>query len=115
MASIDGPWGSPVRCSLDGWHLPPPHKDTRGSVIASGDRPITLAWHLETKASTCIIGVSLGARLAYHLRMNAQGQAGQGLAEYALILSLIAIIAIAALVLLGREISAILSTLGAAI
>lgn len=53
--------------------------------------------------------------LAYHLAMQAQGQDGQGLSEYALVLSLIAIIAIAVLVLLGREISAILSTLGAAI
>jgi Flp pilus assembly pilin Flp len=37
---------------------------------------------------------------------------GQGLAEYALILSLIAIIAIAALIFLGGEISSILSTIG---
>jgi pilus assembly protein Flp/PilA len=37
---------------------------------------------------------------------------GQGLAEYALILALIAIIAIAALIFLGGEISAILSTIG---
>jgi len=42
-------------------------------------------------------------------------EAGQGLAEYALILSLIAIMAIAALVILGREISGVLSTVGAAI
>lgn len=61
------------------------------------------------------IRVALPASLAYHQPMRAQGQAGQGLAEYALILSLIAILAIAALVLLGREISAVLSTLGAAI
>jgi pilus assembly protein Flp/PilA len=40
---------------------------------------------------------------------------GQGLAEYALILSLIAIIAIAALIFLGGEISEILSTIGAQI
>ena len=40
---------------------------------------------------------------------------GQGLAEYALILALIAIIAIAALIFLGGEISEILSTIGAAI
>jgi len=40
---------------------------------------------------------------------------GQGLAEYALILSLIAIIAIAALIFLGGEISSILSTIGAQI
>jgi pilus assembly protein Flp/PilA len=38
---------------------------------------------------------------------------GQGLAEYALILSLIAVIAIAALVFLGTEISSILSSIGA--
>ena len=37
---------------------------------------------------------------------------GQGLAEYALILALIAIIAIAALIFLGGEISSILSTIG---
>ena len=38
---------------------------------------------------------------------------GQGLAEYALILALIAVIAIAALVFLGTQISTILSTIGA--
>lgn len=38
---------------------------------------------------------------------------GQGLAEYALILALIAVIAIAALVFLGTQISAILSSVGA--
>ena len=43
------------------------------------------------------------------------GERGQGLAEYALILSLIAIIAIAALIFLGGEISSILSSIGAAI
>lgn len=37
---------------------------------------------------------------------------GQGLAEYALILSLIAIIAIAALIFLGGTISSLLSTIG---
>jgi pilus assembly protein Flp/PilA len=40
---------------------------------------------------------------------------GQGLAEYALILALIAIIAIAALIFLGTQISTILSTIGAKI
>jgi pilus assembly protein Flp/PilA len=38
---------------------------------------------------------------------------GQGLAEYALILALIAIVAIAALVFLGGQVSAILSSIGA--
>ena len=40
---------------------------------------------------------------------------GQGLAEYALILALIAIIAIAALVFLGTQISTILSRIGSAV
>jgi len=40
---------------------------------------------------------------------------GQGLAEYALILALIAIVAIVALLFLGTQISNILSTIGAQI
>ena len=40
---------------------------------------------------------------------------GQGLAEYALILALIAIVAILALLFLGGQISAILSTIGASV
>ncbi len=40
---------------------------------------------------------------------------GQGLAEYALILALIAIIAIVALLFLGGQISTILNTIGKAI
>jgi pilus assembly protein Flp/PilA len=40
---------------------------------------------------------------------------GQGLAEYALILALIAIISIVALLFLGGQISTILSTLGQSI
>lgn len=40
-------------------------------------------------------------------------QEGQGLAEYALILALIAIVAVAALVFLGGQIAAILSHIGA--
>ncbi len=37
---------------------------------------------------------------------------GQGLAEYALILALIAIVAILALIFLGTQVSTILSTIG---
>ena len=37
---------------------------------------------------------------------------GQGLAEYALILALIAIVAIAALIFLGGQVSGILNTVG---
>jgi Flp pilus assembly pilin Flp len=40
---------------------------------------------------------------------------GQSLAEYALILALIAVVAIGALVFLGTQIQAILSEIGAAI
>ena len=40
---------------------------------------------------------------------------GQGLAEYALILALIAIVAIVALLFLGGQISGILSTVGASV
>ena len=40
---------------------------------------------------------------------------GQGLAEYALILALIAIVAIIALLFLGTQISVIISTIGNAI
>jgi pilus assembly protein Flp/PilA len=42
----------------------------------------------------------------------AQEEAGQGLAEYALILALVAIIAIVALIFLGGQISDILSHVG---
>jgi pilus assembly protein Flp/PilA len=45
--------------------------------------------------------------------LSRDDERGQGLAEYALILALIAIIAIAALIFLGGEISTILSTIGA--
>ncbi len=47
--------------------------------------------------------------------LTRQEEDGQGLAEYALILAIIAIIAIAALIFLGGQISSILSTIGAQI
>ncbi len=50
-----------------------------------------------------------------HIDAAATDERGQGLAEYALILSLIAIVAIAALIFLGGEISSILSTVGVAV
>ena len=53
--------------------------------------------------------------LTYHVRVEKPIEAGQGLSEYALLLSLIAIMAIAAFVVLGREVSAILSFVGEAI
>jgi Flp pilus assembly pilin Flp len=42
-----------------------------------------------------------------------KGDRGQGLAEYALILGLIAVVSIAALTFLGTTISDVLSTIGA--
>ena len=44
-------------------------------------------------------------------RLPQQGERGQGLAEYALILALIVVVAVAALVFLGTNISSILSTI----
>ena len=49
----------------------------------------------------------------YMTSMLRRDEEGQGLAEYALILALIAVIAIAALVFLGTQISSILSSIGA--
>jgi pilus assembly protein Flp/PilA len=46
---------------------------------------------------------------------NRSDEDGQSLAEYALILALIAVVAIAALVFLGTQINAILSQIGSAI
>ena len=48
-------------------------------------------------------------------RLLDRAERGQGLAEYALILALIAIVAIAALVFLGGQVSNILSSIGAAV
>ena len=48
-------------------------------------------------------------------RFSLQRQEGQGLAEYALILSLIAIVVIAVLLFLGGNIKTILSTIGNAL
>jgi Flp pilus assembly pilin Flp len=50
--------------------------------------------------------------LASLLRISGDDE-GQSLAEYALILALIAVVAIAALIFLGTEIREILSTIGA--
>jgi len=44
-----------------------------------------------------------------------RGEDGQGLAEYALILALIAVIAIVALLFLGGSISSILNTVGSSV
>ena len=44
-----------------------------------------------------------------------QDEEGQGLAEYALILALIAVVAIIALIFLGTQVSGILNTVGQSI
>ena len=51
-------------------------------------------------------------RRLHKLWMDLNQQAGQGLAEYALILALIAIVAILALIFLGSQISDKLSIVG---
>jgi pilus assembly protein Flp/PilA len=47
--------------------------------------------------------------------MLVRSEKGQGLAEYALILALIAILAVAALLFLGGQINSILSTIGSSL
>jgi pilus assembly protein Flp/PilA len=54
-------------------------------------------------------------RILRALRRQAGQDDGQGLAEYALILALIAIVAIIALLFLGGAISQVLSTVGSSI
>jgi pilus assembly protein Flp/PilA len=49
------------------------------------------------------------------LRMNLRKESGQGLAEYALILALIAVLAIAAITFMGGAINQMLSDLGNAL
>jgi len=53
--------------------------------------------------------------LQYLVSLIRSDERGQGLAEYALILALIAVLAIAAVTFLGGQINAILSDVGAAI
>ncbi len=61
---------------------------------------------------TQILVSQLTESLRAALRSNGGPAHGQGLAEYALILALIAIVAIVTLLFLGGQISTILSTLG---
>jgi pilus assembly protein Flp/PilA len=53
--------------------------------------------------------------LQYLISLIERDERGQGLAEYALILALIAVLAIAAVTFLGSQINAILSAVGQAI
>jgi pilus assembly protein Flp/PilA len=53
--------------------------------------------------------------LQYLISLIDRDERGQGLAEYALILALIAVVVIAAVTFLGSQINDILSSVGAAI
>jgi pilus assembly protein Flp/PilA len=53
--------------------------------------------------------------MLYSIRMRFAGEEGQALIEYALIVSLIAVISIAALTLTGTSISDILGTISKAV
>jgi len=59
--------------------------------------------------------VSQLRRIATKLRQTWQAHDGQGLAEYALILALIAIVAIVALIFMGQQVSNKLSIIGSTI
>lgn len=54
-------------------------------------------------------------RLTELRRLVPGGQSGQGLAEYALILGLVAVLAVVALTFLGSSINSLMSTLGNAL
>jgi pilus assembly protein Flp/PilA len=54
----------------------------------------------------------IGGEMVRNLIERLTAEDGQGLAEYALILALIAIVAIIALLFLGGQVSTILSTVG---
>jgi pilus assembly protein Flp/PilA len=59
--------------------------------------------------------VSQFRRIAARLRQTWRDENGQGLAEYALILALIAIVAIVALIFMGQQVSNKLSVIGSTI
>jgi pilus assembly protein Flp/PilA len=59
--------------------------------------------------------VSQLRRIAARLRQAWGDDHGQGLAEYALILALIAIVAIVALIFMGQQVSSKLSVIGSTI
>lgn len=61
---------------------------------------------------TQILASQLAKSLRSGLRSDRVRAGGQGLAEYALILALIAVVAVIALLFLGGQISQILSTVG---
>jgi Flp pilus assembly pilin Flp len=56
--------------------------------------------------------MNLAARIAARLAATRRGQEGQGLAEYSMLLALVAIVAIAGLLFLGGNITATLTSIG---
>jgi len=54
----------------------------------------------------------IAARIAARLAAARRGQEGQGLAEYSMLLALVAMVAIAGLIFLGGNITATLSSIG---
>jgi pilus assembly protein Flp/PilA len=60
-------------------------------------------------------GKEVGSVLVQYILSLFDREEGQGLAEYALILALIAIVAIVALIFLGGQISGILNTVGTSV
>jgi Flp pilus assembly pilin Flp len=59
--------------------------------------------------------MSIAARVADPLRRADGDESGQGLAEYAMILALIIIIAVVALIFFGGQVKTILSSAGATV
>jgi pilus assembly protein Flp/PilA len=95
-----------------------PSTETLDSASAGRDWAVTItiilvAPGVDTAQNTQIL-LSEGA-IIRRPSMLVRSEKGQGLAEYALILALIAIVAVVALLFLGGVISNILSTIGKAI
>ena len=84
-----------------------------GRVLGSPITIILVAPGVDAAQNTQILP-SEGA-IIRRLSMLIRREEGQGLAEYALILALIAIVAVVALLFLGGVISTILSTIGKSI
>jgi len=74
-----------------------------------GDSAVASSW------TPHVAKVDRRVRLSPVRQWVPRGQDGQGLAEYALILGLIAVLAIAALTFMGGAISTMMSTLGNAL
>ena len=77
----------------------------------------------EGSSQAIVVGLQSGTEVITHMTrlyvriasLFVRDEEGQGLAEYALILALIAILAIIALIFLGGQVSKVLSTVGKSI